>query len=390
MTDIYDALEICLNEIEGGAEIESVLQRYPELADDLRPILHASLEAKSLAAAEPSADAVRRNRARILQRAAELREQAGRSRFSFNWASPVRRLASTLAVLVLAFASGTSLVGAASTSLPGDDLYPVKRSWERLQLVLTIDGQTREALEVDHENERIEELLKLFAGKRSSEVEFNGLVTRQDETEWLIAGIRVVILPDTDLPAGQVPLNSPVRVEGLTQTDGSVLAKGIELLAPGASLPEVEEESDDDSIPSNENESGSGSGSDAPIAGTTQTPEPDDVKFDGILNVRDGDFWTINGIPSDVSTAEVEGEPAIGAAVTVEGYFNTDGVFIVTKIKFEEIKSGGDSNSNSNINTNVNDNSTDDSNDNDNNNSNDNDNDSGDGNNNGSGGGGDD
>jgi hypothetical protein len=385
MTDLYDALEICLNEIEGGAEIESVLLRYPNLADELRPILHASKEAKSLAAPEPSADGVRRSRAKVLQRAAELREQSGRPRFTINWSLPLRRLASTLAVLVLAFVSGTSLVGAASTSLPGDNLYPVKRSWERLQLVVTIDARTRETLEVDQENERIDELQKLFAGQRTAAVEFNGLVTRQDEAGWLIAGIRVVIQPDTNLPDGQVLLNSPVRVEGLTQKDGSVFATSIELLSPDASLPEVEDRSGADSNPSNENESGPGLGKETPNAAPSQTPEPAEVKFDGTLNVRDGDFWTINGIPSNVSGAEVEGTPVLGAAVTVEGYFNPDGVFIVTKIKFEDKLPGSDSGSGSNSNSNGNGNSN--SNDNDNTNSNDNDNGSGGGNNNGSGGG---
>jgi hypothetical protein len=215
-------------------------------------------------------------------------------------------------------------------------------------------------------------------------VEFKGLVTRQDENGWLIAGIHVVIFPDTELPAGQVPLDTPVRVEGLTQADGSVLAVKIELLSPDASLPEVENESGDDSIPANENGSGPGSGEGTPSPAMTHTPEPDEFKFDGVLNVTNGEFWTINGVSSDVSHAEVEGTPAVGSVVTVEGYFSPDGMFIVTKIKFEENTSGGGSGSGSNSNSNSNSNDNDNSNDNGNNNGDDG------GGHSGSGGGGDD
>ena len=39
MTDLYDVLETCLQEIENGADVDTVLLRYPEYADELRPIV---------------------------------------------------------------------------------------------------------------------------------------------------------------------------------------------------------------------------------------------------------------------------------------------------------------------------------------------------------------
>ena len=39
MNNLYEALEICLQDLEQGAEIETVLFDYPELADELRPSL---------------------------------------------------------------------------------------------------------------------------------------------------------------------------------------------------------------------------------------------------------------------------------------------------------------------------------------------------------------
>ena len=74
MNNLYEALEICLEEIEQGMDVETVLFRYPDLADELRPILEASADAKQMAAPMPSEEVVRRNRAKVLQHASEMRE----------------------------------------------------------------------------------------------------------------------------------------------------------------------------------------------------------------------------------------------------------------------------------------------------------------------------
>jgi len=60
---MYEALEVCLRAIETGAEIESVLTRYPQMADELRPILETSVQAQSLVAHSVPEDAMRRGRA---------------------------------------------------------------------------------------------------------------------------------------------------------------------------------------------------------------------------------------------------------------------------------------------------------------------------------------
>ncbi|HSA99020.1 MAG TPA: hypothetical protein VLE49_00105, partial [Anaerolineales bacterium] len=128
MNNLYEALEICLQDIEQGADIDTVLFRYPDLADELRPILEASGNASSLAVPAPSVEVVRRNRAKVLQRAAQMRESKRSSRRV--WFVSLRRVVVTLSVVTVLFVSGTGLVRAASTTLPGDHLYPVKRTWE--------------------------------------------------------------------------------------------------------------------------------------------------------------------------------------------------------------------------------------------------------------------
>lgn len=389
MTELHDILEVCLKEIENGADIEALLLRFPDAAEELRPILTASLNARALSVPEPSQEVIKRSRSKILQRAAEMREADVRPRPVFNWFSPVLRAGATLAVLVLLFASGTSLVGASSTSLPGDELYPVKRSWERLQVFFLFDDNARDELEVEHENERIKELKDLFASGRTAEVAFSGIVTFQSETGWQVAGIPVILSPETGMPDREVAVGDAVRVEGSAQTDGSVLAMQIEILPPGAKLPEVEDDGPGEPGKGGEGESDSGNeneGTGEFVSPTVaaQTPEAE-FGFNGVLDVFNGEFWTINGVPSDVSKAEVVGTPAVNAPVKVEGYFNPDGLFVVTKIEFKNDDSGSDSGSNSN-NSGGNDNGNDNNND----GGDDNGNDSEDDNNNGSGGGDDD
>jgi hypothetical protein len=239
---------------------------------------------------------VRRNRARLLQRAAEMREGKVKPVSRGVWLTSLRRVAVTLIILVLVFLSGTGLVRAASTTLPGDNLYPVKRTWEGVLVLFTFDPQAREVLEVEHENERLEELRELIAEGRSAEVDFAGYVTSQTRTEWQISGFPVVISDQTRMPDQPVGIGAAVRVRGQTQGDGIVIAERIELLPAGAILPEVEEdesgfeeENHGGQNPEIDDNSNTGSGNDTPRARTRRPRSGSSLSHPGLSQ---------NGIPS--------------------------------------------------------------------------------------------
>jgi hypothetical protein len=195
-------------------------------------------------------------------------------------------VAVTLAVVTALFVSGTSLVRAASTTIPGDNLYPVKRTWEDVLLLFTFNLQQRDALEVEHENERLQELHELFAEGRDEDVDFSGLVTSQNGNEWLITGIPVVISAQTELQGQGIVIGSPVHVEGHTQGDGVVFADKIELLPPGAKLPD-----DDDKHEGEERQDNSGKESEdeAPRIEETASPESDSESRNGSAIAGSGD-----------------------------------------------------------------------------------------------------
>ena len=384
MNRLHETLEICLREIEQGADLDTLLFRYPDLANELRPILEASVKATGMAARAPSEEVIRRNRAKLLQHAAEMRERKAAPLSRRVWSVLLRRALVTLAVVLMLFISGTGLVRASSSSLPGDNLYSVKRTWERLSLWLTFDAAVREELEIEHENERLEELNELLALGRSAKVDFAGYVTRQSADEWRVSGITVFISSDTRLPDGQILTGAAVRVRGQT-VNGGVAAKRIELLPSGVKLPEVEDEDDPEieeegheaEKPQNGGDSGetSGSESSAPSRTITSTPEPEKISLAGMVTSIQNNLIVVNGIVMDIRFAEIKGIPGIGTLAKVEGYYDANGIFIVTKIEFSILPSGGGNVNDNSSSDNFNDNDDDDD------DNNDNDDDSGDDNN---------
>ncbi len=364
MSEIYEILEICLQDIEKGASLDSVLLRYPEQSAELRPVLETAMKAIRVHVPDPSSEVIHRNRARVLQHAAELREAKVQSVPARRlWSVPLRRALVTLVVIVALLMSSTSLVRAASTTLPGDQLYPVKRTWEDVLVTITFNMQSRNALEVEHENERLNELNELFVKGRSAQVDFSGVVTRQNGELWLIAGIPVAVSAQTDLSNQTIAIGNAVHVIGTTQKDGAVQAEKIELLSSGVPLPQV---SDDDSsgiehensAPSNQSGEDTSNG-ESPNVNMTQAPESESrspstsertiQSVSGVVQSINGNIVVVNGQIMNVSTAEeIKGTPKVGAAVKVEGYYDANGLFIVTKIDFSSGDSGGESTSGSN------------------------------------------
>jgi hypothetical protein len=353
MSNSYEVLEVCLQELENGTDVDTVLFRYPEFAEELRPILETSVRAKNIAIPDPSSDVVRRNRAKVLQHAAQVREAKAQPSIG-RWSVSLRRALVSLAVVATLFISSTSLVGAASVTLPGDNLYPVKRTWEDVLVLFTFDVQAREALEVEHENERLEELYELFSEGRSTKVDFAGRVTRQNGDLWLVSKIPVVISPQTDLRDAPVATGDAVRVRGVTQPDGTVLAERVDLLDAGVPLPEVddddalefEQDSSGNANEADDDNSGPGSGDEAPEVEETQAPETeserDESRVEGTVNSVNGNIVIVSGQPIDISNAEIKGTPAAGVRVKAEGYYDQNGVLIVTRIEFIQSDSGAD------------------------------------------------
>jgi len=304
---------------------------------------------------------MRRGRARLLDAAAEMREQAAapapvfRLRWSkLHWNGRSARLA-TVTVLILAFmvTGGTGLVSASNGALPGDRLYPVKRGWEDLRLFFAFDPLDRESLENEYEDERMEEIGELFSLGRESDVDFYGFITAQTDTGWIVSQVIVQITPQTRID-GILTVGAFVEVEGATDVGGVIVADRVRV-HQGFEL----DEDDDDKgkefgLPSPPQtptstpkpDSNGPSDTHTPKPQDTETPEPtrtpesSKFEFEGVLQTMNGKTWRISGQNVNVTGAEIDGTPYIGALVRVKGIISS-GVWLASEVDIRS--SGGDS-----------------------------------------------
>ncbi len=350
MNNIFDALEICLREIENGADVETVLARFPKLAGELRPILETSVKARTLrvSAAEPSQEAIRRGRARVMQRAAEMRESrvAPRKRVI-----PVfQRLALSFSLAAVLLLSGTGLLNASASALPGENLYPVKRTWEGLRLLLIFDQQARTILKDQFEYERLHEVNELLLEGRDETIQFAGVFMEVNGAPY-VSGVPVILPANAQLPAN----GAAVILTGQTNSQGVVEIISLDLLPDGSVVPvgnpvEMELESDSDSNNnegSNDNGSGDSGNNVAPVA------TPQYYSMEGTLQAVSSTTLVVNDLTVYPDNANIQGELCPGARVEVKGYFVIDGRFIVTEVEAKGSCSSGDSGTgNSNTNSN--------------------------------------
>ena len=356
---LYDALETCLQEIEKGAALESVLARFPDLASELRPILKASIQARRLSA-DPSADAMRRGRAKLLQRASVMREAKTAPR---KRVIPIfQRLALSLGMAATFLVSGTGLVGASATALPGENLYPVKRTWEDLQLLFTLDRDVRDVVKSQFEIERLHEVNELIAEGRHEVIQFAG-VFMQVNGVYYVSGVNVLIPSNLQIPE----IGSAVIVTGRTNAQGFVELESLELLPDGVFVPvglpvEIESESESnsnsdvngneglDSISNSNNSDGSGgqSSDNGNEAGGGDKPEHrEDFEVEGVVESLSETTLVIQGKTVYLESATIKGNLENGVKVEIKGYYAEDGRFIVTEVKVKGSKSDSNNNNDS-------------------------------------------
>ena len=370
MNKLYDVLEICLLELENGASLDSILARYPDLANDLRPILKASVMARTMAVPAPSPDAVRRGRAKLLQHASEMREAkiAPRKRMI-----PVfQRLAISFTLAAFFLASGTGLVGASSTALPGENLYPVKRTWEDVRLFFTFNPDYKEFLESEFESERLDEVGELLTEGRHETIQYSGVFMHVNGMTY-VSGVLVSVPANLQAPADGVA----VTITGRTNAQKFVEIESIELLPEGVAVPvgepvEVENESDSGSESSSESGAnsnsesgsedgaGSGSGNETQESDMSVSPEanPQFFEMNGTIESISNNILIVNGQTVYLDNAMIDGVLTPGANVEIKGYYAADGRFIVTEVKVNDSGSSSDgSNDNSDSDSTSNDNS---------------------------------
>ncbi len=351
MSKIFDALESCLQELDKGVEIETALRRFPDLADELRPILKTAVKARHMSAPGPSPETMRRGRARVMQFAAEAR--ASKRAPAKRVIPAFSRLAISFALAAVFLLSGTGILSASASALPGENLYPVKRGWESVRLLLIFDKQARELLANEFENERLHEVNELLAEGRHETIQVAGVFIQMNGKSY-VSGLPIFLPANVSIPEN----GAAVVLTGRTNAEGVVEVATIELLPDGSVVPagfpiEMEPQSKDEIKPK-PTPTITGSGSEAPAA----TPVYYEVH--GTLQSISAKTLTINGMTVFLA-GSYNGNLCVGMKVEVYGYYARDGRFIVTELETKGSCPGiNDNNSGKNSNSNGDDDHNDD------------------------------
>jgi hypothetical protein len=242
-------LDDCMDLLRAGASVEDCLARYPEHAEELRPLLSLASAVKGIPTPRPDLASVDANRMRMLdavQNTAALNRQRGPS--MFGWLGtlvrgpqgrPLLRTALALAaVLILVSLSTAVLFASASDSLPGQTLYPVKRFSENVRLSVTLDAAARQDLRTEFRLERQREVGLVLESGQQATIEFRSTLDEIGDGYWIVGGLRVIVDGDA-VVEGQVVVGAMVIVHASAPGDGTLRAIRLQVLADPALLTPV-------------------------------------------------------------------------------------------------------------------------------------------------------
>jgi len=223
-----------LAHLDRGQDIEAVLAMYPDVAQELAPLLETAAYAREVLTyfEPPSAAGLAAGRRRMLEAAARRRKRSLAPPSTQPWWQPVlaalgqwfrtpaHALATAALLLALLLAVGGATVVAAADSLPGDLLYPVKRLTEQVRLTLTIDPAARAALHAQLNRERQVEARAVASMGRRARLRFEGVLERRTDSIWVVDGIALIV--DAETVEGEPTVGSTVTVDVVSPGDGTL------------------------------------------------------------------------------------------------------------------------------------------------------------------------
>ena len=246
----------CSDQIVAGASIDACLDRYPEHAAELAPLLSMLAQVRELrpVPARPAAAAAN-TRAQFMAAAVRLSEERKTVPLTLGdrlaawwlavtkpaawpapgWGLPRGVPVGLLAILVFVIMFGALITGGvtvSATALPGDLLYPVKTTAERVQLLLASDPLHRSLLQQEFADRRIDEVRSVVQqGRRVASLPLDGTIETLSGSSWIVSGLHLTLAPDAQVigtPALGARMRGTMRAPG----DGRLILIYAEVEAP--------------------------------------------------------------------------------------------------------------------------------------------------------------
>ena len=247
----------CSDSILAGATVEACLDRHPQHAAALEPLLTTLVHVHELRAVPVRSSATAaRTREQFMAAAMRLAEERRTppvtwwERLAAWWAGivalfvprtgsrtpgmPVGLLAAML-VVILAGVLVTGGVTVSAKSLPGDLLYPIKTSSERVRLFIVRDPMVRSGLEQEFSARRRHEAQAVAEqGRRVNSLPLDGTLEAINDNHWTVSGLDLTLDPAVQI------IGDPVvgaRVHGVLRApgDGRLIVIYVEVEAPAGS-----------------------------------------------------------------------------------------------------------------------------------------------------------
>ncbi len=318
----------CIDEIKAGrSTVEECLARYPQLRDELCPLLElvSALEPEKVT---PTGEFKSRTRRMLLEVIQSGVRVESKRRSAFGWLgalAPARAVSIAFIALIILVMSGGGAAYAAQNSLPGDILYPLKTGVENLQLVITFDPEAKADLHLKLAEKRINEVV--IQSNLSREVNTSALPSVAKEIDEALEKMDKMAPGEARTFLGRLSdstLHQQLALDQLLtavpQEAQPVLKEMLAITKRGNLIAQVAYNNSAflNVKPSVKDKS----------------LEEGKFKLDGILLSIDGQDWNIGGvvITNVVSPKEV---PPIGSRVKIEGLAKGNEVFI-SEIEFQE------------------------------------------------------
>jgi len=228
-----------------GCEMQQCLNRYPEYAAELRPLLETVVRVGRVLTPPAMEEARVAGRERMLAALAK-RRASGTPRRPWQrlpdsitlprpiGLAPAWRLAALALVLLLV--SGIAVGAASAGSLPGGALYPLKVAAREVHLALTLDPGRHDLLADEIASRQRADVAAALQAGRQADVEFGGTLDAVEGNRWTVGGLPLTVDAATEV-VGAAEVGARLRVQGRMPGDGRLLALHLEVEAPVEPVP---------------------------------------------------------------------------------------------------------------------------------------------------------
>ena len=206
------AFQQCLDMSRRGASLKECLDRFPQYADELEPLLVAATGSAGSSQPVMSGEMHSRLRGWVLSEW-DRQHQPRRQRWSFSLFSPRWAMATaTAVVMVMVLIGGAGTAAAAHDAIPGTTLYPVKQLEEEARLWITRSPEVKVARYGDLVRERAQEL-RILAGRGDAEATSVAVLRMERHIRDASLLLEDQMTPDESLPIVSLELELLATVE---------------------------------------------------------------------------------------------------------------------------------------------------------------------------------